>query len=98
MRLSALQKQLVLLCLDRAGKCGRSVFDSLYERDHISASRKTAQNVVTKALENLIDKGFMVGEAVRTQKKWYIKAVRLTAIGRKLARQLRGQQLRMKLK
>ncbi len=96
MRLSTLQKQLVLLCLDRAGKCGRQVLDSVYERDHTSASRKTAQNVVTSALENLIDKGFMVGEAVRTPKKWYIKAVRLSPLGRKLARELRGKQLRMK--
>ncbi len=98
MRLSALQKQLVLLCLDRAAKCGRSVFDNVYEHDHPSAPRKTAQNVVTKALENLIDKGFLVGEGVRTPKRWYIKAVRLTAVGKKLARKLRGEQLSMKLK
>lgn len=98
MRLSLLQKQLVLLCLDRTGKCGRQVLDSTYEYDHPSAGRKSAQNVVTSALENLIDKGFMVGEGVRTPKKWYIKAVRLTPVGKKLARKLRGEQLSMRLR
>lgn len=98
MRLSTLQKQLVLLCVDRAGKCVRGILDSAYEHDHPSMGRKTAQNVVTKALENLIDKGFMVGEGVRTRKKWYIKAVRLTPVGKKLARKLSGEQLSMKLR
>ena len=98
MRMSALQKSILLTCLDRASKCGRSVLDSVYEHNHPRASRKTSQNVVTKALENLIDKGFLVGEGVRTPKKWYIKGVRLTTMGKRIARKLRGEQLVMRLK
>ncbi len=34
----------------------------------------------------------MVGYGVRTPKKWYIKEVKLTPIGRRLARKLLGEQ------
>lgn len=50
--------------------------------------RKDAVNAVTKSLENLIDKGLLVGYGLRTPKKWYLKETRLTSLGRRIAREL----------
>jgi hypothetical protein len=49
-------------------------------------------NIVTKSLERLIDKGFLVGYGVRTPKKWFIKEIKLTVAGRKMAKSLQGKQ------
>jgi hypothetical protein len=40
-------------------------------------------NIITKSLERLIDNGLLVGYGVRTPKKWFIKSVKLTTLGRK---------------
>ncbi|MBI4092459.1 MAG: hypothetical protein HY420_00885 [Candidatus Kerfeldbacteria bacterium] len=55
------------------------------------------QDVVTKSLESLIDKGLMVGYGRRTPKKWFIDEIRLTPSGRKLARKFLGEQLALPL-
>jgi hypothetical protein len=59
---------------------------------------KDVQDVVTKSLESLIDRGWLIGYGRRTPKKWFINEIRLTAAGRKLARKLLGEQLRLPLK
>ena len=40
-------------------------------------------NIITKSLERLIDHGMLIGYGVRTTKKWFIKNVKLTPLGRK---------------
>lgn len=54
--------------------------------------------IVTKSLERLIDKGFLIGYGVRTPKKWFIKEIKLTAIGRKVAKSLQGKQASLPFK
>jgi len=49
-------------------------------------------NIITKSLERLIGKGFLIGYGVRTPKKWFIKKIKLTAAGRKMAKKLQGEQ------
>jgi len=39
---------------------------------------------VTKSIERLIDRGYLVGYGVRTPKKWFIKEVRVTRDGIKV--------------
>ena len=51
-----------------------------------------AQNTITKTLENLVDKGCLVGYGVRTPQKWFIHEIRLTPEGRRMAKKLRGVQ------
>jgi len=98
MRMSALQKSLLLTSLERGGRASKTILDISHQNKRPASGKRNAQNVVTKTLENLIDKGFLVGEGVRTPKKWYIKAVRLTAVGRRIAKELRGKQLTMRLR
>jgi len=59
---------------------------------------KDVVDVVTKALERMIDRGFLVGHGVRTKEKWFIHAVRLTPEGRRVARVVSGTQQTLPLK
>ncbi|MDP2789656.1 MAG: hypothetical protein Q8O51_00850 [bacterium] len=102
--LSPLQKFLLKECLDSA-VTKRSALKKFYVKQSNppkaedpprlrSAKRREAgqQNAITKSLERLVDRGYMVGFGRRTPKKWYIEGVRLTPVGRRVARNLLGKQ------
>lgn len=96
MRFSSLQRHILGVCFAARGKVGRAPLHKFYEGKSIK--HKAVVDVVTKTLERMIDKGLLVGLGVRTPKRWYIKEVRLTPMGRKVARKLRGEQQRLPLK
>jgi DNA-binding MarR family transcriptional regulator len=96
MRLSPLQKHILSVCYSNKGKVPRAPFHKFYEGRE--ARPKDLVDTVTKALERLIDKGLLTGLGVRTPKKLYIKEVRLTPLGRKLAKKLQGEQQKLPLK
>lgn len=96
MRLSALQRYILIESFGARGRVGRRVFCKFYEGK--SKKPKDAVDSITKTLERLIDKGLIIGYGVRTPKKWYIKEARLTPAGRKLAKKLRGEQQRLPFK
>lgn len=99
MRLSPLQKFILKTCYAAATKVvGRQMFIRFYDTQKKKPKNEDIVNIITKSLESLIDRGLMVGYGVRTPEKWYIKEVRLTPVGRKLARQLWGQQQTLPLK
>ena len=95
MRLSGLQRYILGECFGTRGKVARRVFDKFYEGKDIR--RKEMVGTITKTLERMIDKGLMVGLGVRTPKKWYIQEVRLTPLGRRVAKQMQGEQQRLPL-
>lgn len=86
MRFSALQRYILRVCWNAKKKVSRAIFDK-YQMNG-KRKRKDAVNAVTKSLENLIDKGLLVGYGLRTPKKWYLKETRLTSLGRRIARGL----------
>ena len=96
MRFSSLQKHILMVCLNTKGKVPRAPFYAFYEGK--KAKRKDVVDTVTKTLERLIDKGLIVGLGVRTPKKWYIKEVRLTPLGRRVSKKLQGEQQKLPLK
>lgn len=98
MRLSSLQRYILTSCFTERGKMSRVGFGEFYQRKNTKPKSKDIVDAITKTLERLIDKGLMVGYGRRTPKKWYIKEVRLTPLGRKLARKLRGEQQKLPLK
>ena len=98
MRLSPLQKFILRLCYSRQPKVSRNGFAKYYEGKKTKPSKSDIVNIITKSLESLIDKGLMVGFGERTTHKWYIKEVKLTAKGRKLAKKLLGEQQALPLK
>ncbi len=92
--LSPLQKFLLKECLDNA-VTKRNVFKKFYSKQSKPPKAEDQQNAITKSLERLIDRGYMVGYGRRTPKKWYIVEVKLTARGRRKGRSLLGQQQRI---
>lgn len=78
------------------GRVARGLFNDFYQDKAVK--QKLIVDTITKTLERLIDKGLMVGYGVRTPKKWYIKEVRLTLMGRKTAKRLLGEQQKLPLK
>lgn len=97
MRLSSLQKFILTECYTRKGRTKKKALLTFYDKQKEKPSEKDQVDTVTKSVESLIDKGFMVGYGVRTPKKWYIEEVRLMPKGRKIARKLLGEQQQLKL-
>lgn len=98
MRLSALQKYVLRVCSSRGGRSGREPFYEFYRGVKEPPKHDDQVNAVTKALERLIDRELMVGSGTRTPHKWYVREVRLTPKGRKIARELLGKQQALPLK
>ena len=99
MRLSLLQKFILRACyLTPPRAVGRGGFAKFYEMQKVKPKPGDVVNIITKSLESLIDRGMMVGYGVRTQEKWYIKEVKLTPVGRKVARKLLGEQVQLPFK
>jgi len=82
MQFSSLQQHIIKSCHGRREKVDRKIFIEFYKGKNIKESLRT--KIVTKSLERLIDKGMMVGYGVRTPKKWFIKEVRITSLGKKM--------------
>jgi len=99
MKLSSLQRYILLACHDAKGQRrehrGLEQFDET-EKDR--PSEKAAQDSVTRSLERLIDKELLIGYGVRTSHKWYLNEIRLTPKGRKVVRGLlESRQTRLPL-
>lgn len=99
MRLSDLQRYILRsIFFSSQIRVNRSIFPKFYERRTIRPKAKDLTNIITDSLESLIDRGMLVGYGVRTTKKWYIKDVRLTLQGKKIAKKIRGEQQKLPLK
>lgn len=95
-RLSKLQRFILETAFVRSGKVPRRLFDGFYAKD--SRVLPTLRvKIITKTMERLIEKGFLVGYGIRTAEKWYIKDVRLTPEGRRLAKRFAGEQQHLPL-
>ena len=98
MRLSPLQKYILRACYFIPPRIvNRGGFAKFYERQAHKPSGDMV-NIITKSLEALIDRGFMTGYGVRTTEKWFIREVKLTSTGRKVARKLLGEQVQLPFK
>lgn len=83
------------MCVPLRGRVERARFHALGEKE--ASHAKDVIDVITKALERLIDRGLLVGYGMRTKEKWFIKDVRLTPEGRRAARKVVGTQQRLPL-
>ncbi len=96
MKLSGLQRFALVECYTRrTTRLPRKSVHAFYK--NMPKQPKDVQDVVTKSLERLIDKGLLIGFGRRTPKKWFIVEIKLTPNGRKLARKLLGEQLSLPL-
>ncbi|MDP3771154.1 MAG: hypothetical protein Q8R16_02560, partial [bacterium] len=72
------------------GRVERGRFHAMGKQE--ASHAKDVVDVVTRAMERLIDRGLLVGYGVRTKEKWFVHAVRLTPEGRRIARAVSGTQ------
>jgi hypothetical protein len=80
--LSSLQENILKKCYGQKGGVNRKYFAEFY--GPMSEVKKTDRvKIITQSLERLIDRGLMTGYGIRTPKKWFIKEVKLTSLGRK---------------
>jgi len=98
MKLSHLQKYVLGLGYAEKDKFGRGKILRFYEKQKRPPKMEDRVNIITKSLERLIDKGFLIGYGVRTPKKWFIKEIKLTAVGRRAAKGLQGKQAALPFK
>jgi len=109
MRLSSLQKFILLECLhSKTGRINRSRLNKFY--DTVSAHGGPAPGgkarpkdemitkILTKSMERLMNKSLLVGFGERTAHKWFIKEIRITRVGKKVARDLLGKQVSLPFK
>ncbi len=93
MRLSKLQKYILLQCLaDPKKKFPRDQLLQFYDNRRKKPQRKEMIDSLTKSLDRLIDRGLMIGYGQRTPRKWYLKEIKLTVPGRKVAKKYLGEQ------
>lgn len=92
MKLSGLQRFALIECYNRrTTRVPRITVHNFYR--NMPKKPGYVQDVVTKSLEALIDRGLLIGYGRRTPKKWFIDGIKLTPKGRKIARVLLGEQL-----
>jgi len=87
MKLSPLQKFIIVTCLGKM-KVDRKIFHQFYKKQIKKTKKKYHESIITKSLERLIDREFMIGFGKRTPHKWFITHVQLTKNGLKLAEQI----------
>ncbi len=98
MRLSGLQKYILLQAFDAKNKLDRKVLLGFYGSGKKRTGRDTMVNSITSSLERLIKKGLIVGFGEITKDKIYITKIRLTKVGRLLAKKALGEQKRLPFK
>ncbi|MBU4360550.1 hypothetical protein L6278_02155 [Candidatus Parcubacteria bacterium] len=99
MRLSHLQKFILLQCLEsRTGKISRTRLNQFYNKSKKLPKKELQTKIITKSMERLIEKELLVGFGQRTKYKWFIKEIKLTRQGKKEAKKLFGEQLKIKFK
>jgi hypothetical protein len=97
MRFSALQKYILLQCLNsKSGKILRTHLNQFYNQRQ--SKPKLITKIITQSLERLINREFLIGHGIRTPHKWFIKEIKLTSKGRKEARKLLGEQMKLPLR
>ena len=98
MKLSSLQKYILLQSFDSKNKLDRKVLLGFYGSSKKKHNRDIMVNSITNSIERLIKKGLIVGFGEITREKVYINKIRLTREGRLAARTALGEQKRLPLK
>jgi hypothetical protein len=98
MKLSSLQKYILLQCFDSKRTLDRRILLEFYG----SAKKKLGQNImvnsITNSLERLIKKGLIVGFGEITKDKIFITKIRLTRAGSSVAKKALGEQRHLPFK
>lgn len=99
MKLSSLQKYILKQCIQTKDKIvSKSVLEKFYNSKKGKPKPKDVINIVTKSVERLIKKELVIGYGWKTPHKWFIRQVKLTPRGRRVAKGLFGVQQKLPFK
>lgn len=99
MKLSKLQQFILLECWRFKGKkVSRREFLKFYDGYERKPEKKEVVKIITKSLERLIKRNFIVGFGKITEEKIFIEAVCLTAFGKQEMRKIMNRQQKLPLK
>ena len=99
MYISSLQKYILKkIWEDTKLKVNRNKFNEFYSTQKKAPTKELQTKIITQSIERLISKGLLVGFGERTRFKWFIKEVKFTLPGKKLARKLQGEQVELPFK
>ena len=88
MKLSALQKYVLMECFAADEKILRGKLLNYYYNKKKKPGKKDQMDIISKSLNRLIDKGMVVGYGKRTAEKWFFTFIKLTPKGKAKARQI----------
>ena len=88
MKLSALQKYILMECLTADEKILRGKLLKYYSNKKNKPKIKDQRDIISKSLNKLIEKGLIVGYGKRTAEKWFFTFIQLTPKGKKKAMEI----------
>jgi len=95
MRLGPLQKHILKVSRIRRAPVSRNLFLEYYKKMKKPPSGEDRVNAITKAIEKMVEHNLMAAEGMKTAEKFFIKSIKLTPEGRKVATDLIGAQQRL---
>lgn len=96
MRLSPLQKFILKTCFDtKQSLLRKNALKSYYSGKNLR--KDIIEKDITKSIERLIAREFLVGYGKKTAHKWFIHRIMLTPRGRQEAKKLFGRQQKLPL-
>ena len=100
MRLSRLQKFILTHCYGSKSKtCLKTEFYNYYSKKELKKDKLGIQVALQKSIDNLVFKDLTAAYGHKTMKKWYIHKVRLTAKGKRIAKDLiKSRQRKLPIK
>ncbi|MFH1225828.1 MAG: hypothetical protein V1684_00875 [bacterium] len=88
MKPSPLQKYILQQSYLENSKFNRDKLLKFYEAHKKPPLLEDQINIITKCLERLIGKEWLVGYGIRLAHKWFIKEIKLTGKGKQVAKKL----------
>lgn len=100
MRLSKLQKYIILKCFEKKNITEQKTeFYNYYPKKELKENKLIVQVAIQKSIENLIAKGLVIAFGYKTAKKLYVNKVKLTAKGKSLAKEIiKNRQRKLPIK
>jgi hypothetical protein len=98
MKLSGLQKYILLQSFDAKNKLDRKVLLGFYGSGQKKSDKDIMVNSITNSIERLITKGLVVGFGEITKDKIFINKIRLTREGSLIAKKALGEQKHLPFK
>lgn len=95
MRLGPLQRYILRVSRMRRAPIQRNIFLDYYNGNKNAPSFEDRVNAITKAIEKMVEHNLMAAEGVKTAEKFFIKSIKLTPEGRRMAKKLIGAQQRL---